>query len=49
MAFLKPKIANGSFLFPPELLSQDKVDLRVISGKYDLSFENIPVKNFNGD
>jgi hypothetical protein len=45
---LKPKIEKGSFLFPPELLSQEKVNLRFISGKYDLSFENIPVKNFSG-
>jgi hypothetical protein len=43
----RPKIAHGTFVFPPELLADEKVNLRFISGKYDLYFENIPLRTFN--
>lgn len=44
---LKPKVENGSFPYPAELLNDEKVDLRFISGKYDLDFENVPLKKFH--
>jgi len=44
---LRPKITNGAFVFPPELLADEKVNLRFISGKHDLYFENVPLKTFN--
>ena len=44
---LKPKVENESFIFPPEFWNEEKIALRFISGKYDLDFENIPLKKFN--
>ena len=38
---------NGGFRLPPELLADENVNLRFISGKHDLYFANIPLKRFN--
>jgi hypothetical protein len=44
---LKPKVENDTFFYPPEFLNDEKVNLRFVSGKYDLDFGNIPLKEFN--
>src|SRR5512138_3294317 len=42
-------ISGDSFIFPFQLQKQEKVDVRFISGKYDLLFESVYISKFEGE
>ena len=44
---LKVKVENGSFFLPGELANQEKVDVRFISGKYDLYYDDVHLSKFS--
>lgn len=44
---LKPRIKDGSFFLPGELANQEKVDVRFISGKYDLYYDDVYLTKFS--
>lgn len=44
---LKVKVENGSFFLPGELANQEKVDVRFISGKYDLYYDDVYLTKFS--
>jgi hypothetical protein len=46
---LEPEIRNSGFVFPPEFLNQEKVNVRFISGKYNLFYEGVYMTKFNGE
>src|SRR5438128_1712190 len=46
---LEPTVVGNSFISPAELKDQEKVNVRFLSGGYDLSFESVYVTKFNTD
>jgi len=46
---LEPAVIGKSFVVPPELKGQEKVNLRFLSGEHDLSFESVYVTKFKTD
>ena len=46
---IEPTVVGKSFIVPPELKDQEKVNVRFLSGKYDLSFESVYVTKFKTD
>jgi hypothetical protein len=44
---LKPEVKNDSFFLPGELANQEKVDVRFISGKYDLYYDDVHLSKFS--
>jgi hypothetical protein len=46
---IEPTVVGKSFVVPPELKDQEKVNVRFLSGKYDLSFQSVYVSKFKTD
>jgi hypothetical protein len=46
---IEPTVVGKSFIVPPELKDQEKVNVRFLSGQYDLSFESVYLTKFNTD
>jgi hypothetical protein len=44
---LEPKVERSSFFLPGELVNQESVDVRFISGKYDLLYEDVHLSKFS--
>jgi hypothetical protein len=44
-----PTVVGKSFIVPPELKDQEKVNVRFLSGEYDLFFESVYLTKFNTD
>jgi hypothetical protein len=48
-AIFEPPITDGSFIFPPELRSYEKVNLRLLYKEYDLDYGDVYLSKFNGE
>ena len=46
---IEPTVAGKSFIVPPELKGQEKVNVRFLSGDYDLFFQSVYMSKFNTD
>lgn len=46
---IEPTVVEKSFIVPPELKDQEKVNVRLLSGEYDLSFESVYLTKFKTD
>lgn len=46
---MEPTVVGKSFVVPPELKGQEKVNVRFLSGEYDLFFESVYLTKFNTD
>src|SRR2546421_10839113 len=46
---IEPTVVGKSFIVPPELKEYEKVNVRFLSGKYDLYFESVYVTKFMTD
>jgi hypothetical protein len=48
-AIFEPAITDGSFIFPLELRSYEKVSLRLVYKEYDLDYGDVYPSKFNGE
>jgi hypothetical protein len=46
---IEPITSGNSFLLPPQLQKYERVNVRFISGKYNLLFESIYLSKFEGE
>lgn len=46
---LEAAISGNNFVVPPSLYKYEKVDVRFISGEYNLLFESVYLSKFEGD
>ena len=48
-AVFEPKISNNSFELPLEFQNAEYIQLRFVSGKYDLNFDKVHISKFDGE
>ena len=48
-AVFQPKISNKSFELPLELQNAEYIQLRFVSGKYDLNYGDVHISKFDGE
>ena len=48
-AIFEPPISDNGIVFPPELRNSKWLQLRFISGEYDLYYENVHISKFDGE
>ena len=45
----EPVISKKSFVFPPELRNSTWVQVRFVSGEYDLEYQDVHISKFDGE